>query len=300
MKFRFNLATLTTAICLISTIGLTGCNNHKPLTMTDMVKASPTVAAATPAATTATDPTIEIHTNALNETVVIDTKKPLWSYAGLTGPAAWGDTAAHSVCREGHEQSPINIQQVKASTVGMPMTQYGRSDINVVNNKHTIVYTPTTDDNKVMINGEQYTLKQFHYHTPSEHQISGKNYPAEVHFVNANAAGDLAVIGVMLNPTGDNQTLDVLLKASLAATELQDTVAIKDFDINALLPKNSPYYHYSGSLTTPPCSEQVQWYVMAKPLAVSQPELTTMIQLFDGNNRPVEPLGNRQVEKIGQ
>lgn len=292
MQSRFKLLSLSASICIMGSIALTGCNNHQPLNTTDTPSASPVIMD--------TDPSIEVHTNALQETVIIDTKKPLWSYAGTTGPAYWGDTASHSLCRDGHEQSPINIQQVKMAANSEPVTQYGRSDLNILNNHHTIVYTPTNDDNVVMINGEQYTLKQFHYHTPSEHQISGKNFPAEVHFVNANAAGDLAVIGVMLNPTGDNQTLDTLLAASVAATDLHDTVLLKDFDINALLPKNSPYYHYSGSLTTPPCSEQVQWYVMGEPLAVSQQEITTMMQLFTGNNRPVEPLGNREVEKIGQ
>ncbi|WP_230660351.1 carbonic anhydrase [Psychrobacter sp. I-STPA10] len=295
MQSHIKLLTLSTSLCVLGSIALTGCNNHKAIPTVNVATTMPTIDAAT-----ASDPTIEVHTNALHETVIIDTKKPLWSYAGTTGPAYWGDAASHSLCSEGKQQSPVNIQQVKAASASEPMTKYGRSDLNILNNHHTVVYTPTDENNVVMIDGEQYTLKQFHYHTPSEHQIGGKNFPAEVHFVNANAAGDLAVIGVMLNPTGDNETLDALLAASIAATDLNDTVLLRDFDINGLLPKNSPYYHYSGSLTTPPCSEQVQWYVMGEPLAVSQQEVQIMMQLFTGNNRPVEPLGDREIEKVGQ
>ncbi|WP_227429617.1 carbonic anhydrase [Psychrobacter sp. I-STPA6b] len=279
---------ISLSVATIAITTLSGCNNHRAMEESTPVTI---IMPATQHSESAT------HQQVHNTT---DAHIPLWSYdEGLTGPAHWGSSIdAHSVCRTGVKQSPINITQASGSTETAPITHYTPSDVDVKNNGHTIVFTLDNDDNTLMIHGEKYTLKQFHYHTPSEHQIAGVNYPAVIHFVHANDKEELAVIGVMLNPTGENTALTKLIQTGIEATQAHNTITIHNVDINKLLPTNSPYYHYSGSLTTPPCSEQVQWFVMTKPLAVSQSTLATMIQMYHDNNRPVQPVGSRTVEVI--
>ena len=67
---------------------------------------------------------------------------------------------------------------------------------------------------------------------------------------------------------------------------------------NVLLPKKRSYYRYAGSLTTPPCSEGIQWYVLKKPIELDSEQIRffTSIPGFDQTHRPLQPLGNRRVE----
>ncbi len=228
-----------------------------------------------------------------------DTHTSTWGYNGAKGPNFWGNVSGNEQCKIGQEQSPINITSVLLDQHKAPKSTFGVSTLDVTNNGHTIVYTPRDDNNTTLIDGDVYTLKQFHYHTPSEHQISGINYPAELHFVHANKAGNLAVIGVMLNPTAALPALQGLADSSVAASHGNPTaINAPTIDIAKLIPSDSSFYHYAGSLTTPPCSEKVQWYVASRPLAVSQAELVTLTSLYNGNNRPVQPQRTRNVTLI--
>ena len=267
----------TLSIAFASILTLSACNNT-PVNNSESSKASPVVLS------TATSPQHNAH--------------PSWSYAGESGPNHWGDIEGNEQCNIGKEQSPINITKAVQSSDDAPKPNYLPSDIEIENNGHTIVYTPQNGNNTTIIDGESYTLKQFHYHIPSEHQISGVNYPGEIHFVNANKKGELAVIGVMLNPTAVNNTnLQPLLINSFNDTSTHKTI-LNAFELSTLLPENPTFYNYAGSLTTPPCSEHVKWFVATKPLSISQQEIQLMKQLYNGNNRPIRPIGNRDVKLV--
>lgn len=283
---------LSTALMLLSAFGLsasfTGCSNHQALEKMPTV-ASPTVSKSGHKPTE--------HKESSHKT---SKAHPAWSYTGATGPEFWGDLDHASACKIGQAQSPINITQVIASEGTAPTINYSQAaNIKVNNNGHTIVYTPTTTANAITLDGEQYTLKQFHYHIPSEHQIAGKNYPGELHFVHANAKGNLAVIGVMLQPGQANTVLRILLNGTQLSIENNVDFTANNVNLAALIPQAPTFYHYDGSLTTPPCSEQVQWYVTKQPISLANDQFAIMYDLYNANNRPVRPQGERVVEQLG-
>ncbi|MBU5615708.1 carbonic anhydrase family protein [Psychrobacter sp. TAE2020] len=278
MQVRF----LAVSILAVGALSLTACNNSSQI----IKGAAPSTSSIKAAST---------HKN--NK----DSTHPSWSYAGHTGPEYWGDIKDASACSIGQQQSPVDITKVTATKTEIPTINYLKTADLIINDSgHTVVYTPTTQDNTITLNNERYELKQFHYHTPSEHQFGGQNYPAEIHFVHANSAGNLAVVGVMLKQGSANSTLATLLNGSqLSAANKVDFTA-HNVDLSALIPAMPTFYHYDGSLTTPPCSEQVQWYVTKQPLELAGDQLAIMTDLYEGNNRPVQPQGSRTVEQISQ
>lgn len=224
-----------------------------------------------------------------------------WSYSGDTGPEYWGDVEGASSCKIGQEQSPINIARVTASAKDAPAFNYSQAaNLRITDNGHTVVYTPATSNNHITIDNESFELKQFHYHTPSEHQFGGQNYPAEVHFVHANNAGNLAVVGLMLEQGAANGIMRILLNGTQLSSENQVEFTANKVNLSALVPAMPTFYHYKGSLTTPPCSEQVQWYVVKQPLALASDQLAIMTDLYQGNNRPIQPQGSRTVEQVSK
>lgn len=231
-------------------------------------------------------------------TIGKDAHHPKWSYSGDIGPESWGDVEGASICKIGQAQSPINISRVIASAATVPVVNYRQlSTIRIHDNGHTVVYTPTAEDNSIRLNNDTYVLKQFHYHTPSEHQFGGKNYPGEVHFVHANSQGNLAVTGVMLSIGNHNEALRPLIEGTLRTTQNDDEV-ITTMNLSALAPTAATSYHYSGSLTTPPCSEQVQWFVSKQPVTLASTQFAILSELYDGNNRPVQSQGSRTVQQL--
>ncbi|TXD98049.1 carbonic anhydrase family protein [Psychrobacter frigidicola] len=273
---------LAIALMTVSALGFTACsNNYKT------VKGAPTGSGVT-----VVSPVV-----ASNET-----HHRKWSYAGDTGPESWGNVDGASACKIGTEQSPININNViakMAKTASAPTVNYSKSsNLRINDNGHTIVYTPTAQNNIITINNERFELKQFHYHTPSEHQFGGQSYPSEIHFVHANSKGNLAVIGVMLQVGQPNDALRLLLNGTELAVKNDDESTANKVDLSALIPAMPIFYHYTGSLTTPPCSEEVQWYVTEQPLELASDQLAIMTDLYQGNNRPIQSQGSRVVEQL--
>lgn len=218
-----------------------------------------------------------------------------WSYEH---PEKWGDEEVNKLCSAGQEQSPINIKQ---ATKPQPdsdkainlVENYQAQNFTVKNNGHTIVFD-VADQSKssVSVNGVKYDLLQFHYHIPSEHTVMNAHYPLEIHFVHKNNKGNLAVVGVLFNVGKHNDALHQII--TNLPSEGKDGV-LTSFDIGSLMPKNSSAYAYNGSLTTPPCSEQVQWLLKSDAVDASGAQLRILAELYDGNNRPVQPQGNREV-----
>jgi len=143
--------------------------------------------------------------------------------------------------------------------------------------------------------GKRYALKQFHFHRPSEEKINGKSYEMVVHLVHADQEGKLAVVAVLLQKGGDNPLVHRLwinLPKEKEKEEVLDSVQI---DVNELLPADRGYYSFSGSLTTPPCSENVTWFVLKHPVTVSTAEIEQFSKLYQHNVRPTQPLYDRVV-----
>jgi carbonic anhydrase len=168
---------------------------------------------------------------------------------------------------------------------------YQPSKVNIINNGHTIQvnYDPGS---YIEIDGVRYDLQQFHFHAPSEHTINGKLAEAELHLVHKSADGKLAVVGILIEVGAENpafkSTWDNLPVAKGPVQQLSMEV-----NAAAMLPAVQETYRYEGSLTTPPCTEGVKWNVMVEPIEMSEAQLAAFTHIFEGNNRPVQPLEGR-------
>ena len=215
-----------------------------------------------------------------------------WTYEGEEGPSHWAELdPAYEMCGTGKNQSPIDIDSPGKQNLANIVFHYQPSQVNILNNGHTVQVNYDAGS-YIELDGIRYDVAQFHYHAPSEHEIEGELFPAELHLVHRSADGKLAVVGLLLQEGAVNAAFDPFIN-NLPA----DTSDIKDagVKINAtnFLPGIQTTYRYSGSLTTPPCSEGVSWLVMTTPVVLSSAQLSKLEGLFEGNNRPVQPLNDR-------
>lgn len=220
---------------------------------------------------------------------------PHWDYEGPTGPKAWGDLdPSTAVCRQGGAQSPIDLADGLRvpSLPGLQLT-YGSSKIKLTNNGHTIQVN-VDKGSALTIDGKRFDLLQFHFHTPSEHTLDGRTFPLELHLVHQAADKNLAVIGVLLAEGQPNMPLTKFWERLPRNAGEFDTGLT--MDLKELLPRNvDDYLTYSGSLTTPPCTESVRWIVLKRSLEVSKAQISAFRAIFPMNARPTQPIGARLV-----
>lgn len=222
---------------------------------------------------------------------------PHWEYGGKGGPAHWGSMdKGFETCKLGKEQSPIDISSKSTEKTNLPAikTSYKSSAGELVNNGHTIQVNVADGGSAAVPSGE-YKLLQFHFHTPSEEKIDGKNFPLVAHLVHRNEAGNLAVIGVLFKEGKENAALKDIF-AALPAKEGKEPLKA-NFDASSLLPAAMGYYAFKGSLTTPPCSEGVAWQVLKTPVEMSKAQIKAFQKVFKMNARPVQPLNGRKVQE---
>lgn len=238
-----------------------------------------------------------------------------WSYVGNHGPNQWAQLdPGFAVCASGRSQSPINIaKNIKAGDYSLKIN-YKAAPLEIVKNGETTLVIANTqtiinDGHGVQVNFPAknptesikwnditYRLIQFHIHAPSEHQMRGRSYPMEIHFVHQGELGELAFIGVLVNAGEENETLEQIIQH--LPEEQGQAVKIADEQINplALLPKNMDYYSYMGSLTTPPCTEGVRWLLMSQAITASPAQIVQLRKAANGANaRPVQPLYGRVI-----
>lgn len=222
-------------------------------------------------------------------------KTPHWSYEGEHGPSHWAQMdQGFSTCALGQVQSPIDIRNAVTADLPKLGFAYRAGPAEVMNNGHTVqVSLPASGG--IEIADAKYTLLQFHFHTPSEEKIAGMAYPMVAHFVHRNAEGQLAVVAVLLKEGKANPALASLF-ANLPA-QGQKHALTDSFDPARLLPEQHGYYAFQGSLTTPPCSENVRWQVLKQPIEVSAEQLAAFRQLYPMNARPTQPLNGRSLQQ---
>jgi len=218
--------------------------------------------------------------------------KKHWSYEGDTGPANWGDFS--KTCATGKAQSPINIVRSDVITGHLAPIDFHYSDHakNVVNNGHGIQLN-LKKGSYIVVDGERFDLLQFHFHSPSEEQLNGKNQDMVAHLVHKSAKGQLAVVAVLFNADDKNDALKSIWEKM--PSRAGDKESLGSFDVAAMLPENKAYYHFMGSLTTPPCSENVKWYVLQKTVSVGSKQLSAFRKLYYHTNRPVQALNGRVI-----
>ncbi len=220
--------------------------------------------------------------------------KAHWGYSGETGPEHWGKLeGSFEACALGKIQSPIDISEPFEKITEALDIQYKASSLKVLNNGHTIQVN-TAEGSVLNYKGKVFKLAQYHFHTPSENLISGKAFPMEVHLVHKSDDGELAVIGVMMEEGSEHAGVASVWKIMPAAEgEAESADSVNPAD---LLPAGKSYYNFSGSLTTPPCSEGVNWFVMAEPIQVSKAQIEAFKAMFPMNARPVQSRGDRPIK----
>lgn len=226
--------------------------------------------------------------------------EPHWDYGSEAGPAKWsGIDSAFKACGIGKRQSPINIETRDSEKGGLKpiMFTYLPGPAEVVNNGHTIqVNLPNSGSAR--FDGLVYKLVQFHFHTPSEEKIDSMAQHMVAHFVHRAGDSKLAVVGVLFKLGKENAALKVVFDNLPKKQGL--TFEIKEFNPADLIPADPTYFAYVGSLTTPPCTEDVKWQVMRTPIEISYAQLAAFKKLYKMNARPVQPLNGRRVQMLQQ
>ena len=219
-----------------------------------------------------------------------------WDYGGGSlGPSHWGDLKPeYAVCKVGHTQSPIDIESPQKADLPAIEFNYKASPLRIIDNGHTIMinYAPGSF---IRVGGKQYDLKQFHFHRPSEEKINGKSFEMVAHLVHADSDGKLAVVAVLLNQGSDNPLIHELWNNLPKEKEKEEAPEQVQIDVNLLLPADHGYYTFPGSLTTPPCSENVTWFVLKQPNNIASVEIAKFSSVYPNNARPIQPLNGRAV-----
>ena len=243
-----------------------------------------------------------------------------FGYSGDIAPPRWGSLSPEwRACAEGRNQSPVDLGGFVEAQLPALEFKYASVGVNIVNNGHAVQINyakgsqiqadghqhapyanmvPYAPGSALTHDGRTFELKQFHFHSPSEHTLNGKSFPMEMHLVHADKDGNLAVVSVLMSEArADNPVLSKLWAKMPAKPGDKNTLQAK-VNVMDLLPKSKDYYRYSGSLTTPPCSEGVRWYVMKQPASVSKAQVETFRKAVGAaNNRPPQPINARAVLK---
>lgn len=220
-----------------------------------------------------------------------------WSYEGEGAPEHWSQMSdEYKTCQQGMNQSPINIDSVLEAHLKPLEIHYNQGPGLVLNNGHTVQATLSPDaSDRIVVDNQSFDLQQFHFHAPSENTVHGKHYAMEMHLVHKNEKNEIVVVAVMFNIGATNPELDKLWRV-MPETADHEAKLTSSIDINHLIPADRTYWRFSGSLTTPPCSEGVTWLVMKHPLTLSSEQLGKFTRtMHHDNNRPTQPIHGRVV-----
>ena len=229
----------------------------------------------------------------LASTALAEDGHPHWTYDGTGGPERWGTLSQDfTACSKGHQQSPVNLTNAHAGQ-DVPLTLDWNPFAPMVHNNGHTIQASAAPGNTTTLADRTYTLQQMHFHHPSEHTIDGKATPMEAHFVNQAADGKLLVLGVMIKEGAPNAEIAKLWEVVPQTTG--DAKAKANIDFSKLIPLGAKFYRYAGSLTTPPCSEIVDWIVFATPVTASREQIEAFAKLYPVNNRPLQALHDRTI-----
>jgi carbonic anhydrase len=218
-----------------------------------------------------------------------------WDYGGEHGPRHWGELKPdYASCGIGKVQSPIDIRDAVPAKLEPIVFDYHSTPLHIIDNGHTVQVNYGAGSS-IAVGSRRYELMQFHFHKPSEEKINGKSYPMVAHLVHKNSEGDLAVVAVLLKHGGENRLVKALWADLPKEKEKEDVKEKVKINAARLLPRNHAYYTFDGSLTTPPCSEGVTWFVLTTPMEISKQQVARFGKIYSANARPVQPPNGRTI-----
>lgn len=229
--------------------------------------------------------------------------KTPWDYEGARGAGHWGDLdPEYAACKAGREQSPIDIRNAKKAELPAIRFEDKSGPLKyLINNGYTIrvnYHAPGSGD-FLIVGDKRYQLTQFHFHRPSEEYIHGKPYDMVLHLMYTASDGKVAGVAVLLKLGGANATIQQLWEHMPATAGKEKEIPGVEINPAGLLPHDTAYYTYMGSLTAPPCTEDVVWFVLKTPMDISAQEINAFAKLYPHDVRPIQPL-NRRVVKESQ
>jgi carbonic anhydrase len=228
--------------------------------------------------------------------------KTAWSYEGPKGPEHWGDLdPAYATCKDGEEQSPIDIRNTKKAEFPALRFGYQSGPLKyLINNGKTIRvnYHDAPGTGNFLIFGDtRYQLTQFHFHRPSEEYVHGKSYEMVAHFMHEANDGKAAGVAVLLKAGKANSAIQPIWEHMPMSEGKEEEIPGVQVNPAGLLPPDFSYYSYMGSLTAPPCTEGVSWFVLKTPVEISAAQINAFAKLYPHDVRPPQPLHNRIVEE---
>jgi carbonic anhydrase len=240
----------------------------------------------------------------VNKTRVPAPETPHWGYGAEHPPAEWGGLCPEfAACGSGRSQSPIDITAASTASLAQFTTSYRPAQLrivhhehhaDVVNNGHS-VQVNYPGESTLTADGTAFTLLQYHFHSPSEHTLEGEHFPMEMHLVHRSADGKLAVLAAFLAEGEHNPAFEPVWQHLPQEKGVEVHLEHVEVDVDMLLPEDRTTYRYDGSLTTPPCTEGVRWFVLAQPVDLSPGQIAAFRAVLHGNNRPLQPLNGREV-----
>jgi carbonic anhydrase len=227
-----------------------------------------------------------------------------WGYGADDGPSHWADLRADfALCRDGREQSPIDLRDAKATQRPRIRKEYAPASLRVIHHEHLVdvfnnghtVQVNYDEGSDLQIGEHSYSLVQYHFHSPSEHTVDGQRFPMEMHLVHRGPDEAVAVIGVLIREGRHNPAFDPVWSRLPSRKGQEEHFEHVRVDVDDLLPEDDAAYRYRGSLTTPPCNEGVSWFVGVTPIELSAEQIAAFREIVHDNARPVQPLGARSI-----
>ena len=217
-----------------------------------------------------------------------------WSYQGPAGPQSWAELKPEfALCGKGERQSPIDIRGGLAVDLEPVKFNYQDSPFGVIDNGRAVQANVATG-NTIEVGGKRFELVQLQFHRPSEESIDGRQFEMSMHMVHKDAQGRLAVVAVLFDKGSAQPVVQKVLN-NLPLEKGQELAARVPLDLAELLPTDRRYYTYMGSLTSPPCSEGVQWIVMRQPMSLSNDQIELFGRIYPMNARPLQQASGRRI-----
>jgi carbonic anhydrase len=221
-----------------------------------------------------------------------------WGYSGENGPEHWAAMEdSFATCGVGKHQSPIDIKDAVKKSLPPIEFAYQATPLMVTDTGHSFQVNAAPGSGGITVGGERYDLVQFHFHRPSEESIDGRRYSMVAHLVHKNAKGELAVVAVLIRKGESNQFLKAVFDNFPASGKQESSVAGATVNLSELIPSKHGYFTFDGSLTTPPCSESVRWFVLKSAVEASESQIKQFASRYPHNARPTQPLNDRVIEE---